>query len=180
MIIIAILGATAFVVALTLLLRYAKVPAWSHRDLLAFIALIATVGGAILLTMLKVMQNDVFNRQADRLITELVRDSNVRSEVGQVLNTIIDAQAWNIKMDSAGIIVVLLSLGLVISSRIIKGKILGNEFEMGTQHEREAAAAAAGARATAKAADEKADSIAATPAAAALGEGELPETEKIR
>lgn len=150
-----------FMVSTGLLVRYAKLPPWTHRDLLAFIALVATVGGAVILTNLKWLQADWFNHEADRLINELVRERPVlvNAKVGEALTTIIDAQTWDQKFTSVGIIVVLLSLGLVISARTLKGKFLGNEFEMQTG-EAQRAAAAAGAAATAQAAEEKAGQIA--------------------
>ena len=177
MIVVMIIGGLAAVIALYMLVRYAKLPPWGHRDLLAFIALIATIGGAMVLTLLKWIQTDKFNQQTDRLITELLRErpSAVNDAVARVLTTIVDSLTWNSKLDSVGIIVVLLSLGLVISSRIIKGKVLGNEFEMATGGE--AAAAASGAKKVAEAADAKAEQIAD---AAPTGEGELPEKDKIK
>ena len=132
MLLITIIGSVALVVSTFLLVRYGKLPAWTIKDLFGIIALYATIGGAILLTMMKVTQNDVFVRQADLLIQSLLRQPSAREEVGQVLTTIIDAQAWNLKMDSVGIIIVLLSLGLVISNRTLRGKGLGTEFEMTT------------------------------------------------
>lgn len=178
---VALLIAIIMPVATFMLLRFAKLPPWGHRDLLAFMALVATIGGAMILTMMKWIQTDKFNQQTDRLISELVRErpTQVNNAVGGALNTIVDALTWDLKLTSVGIIVVLLSLGLVISSRIIKGKVLGNEFELSTP-EAVAAAKAAGARATADAADDKAEQIAADPAAVKSDDGELPESEKIR
>ena len=150
-------------VAAALFVRYAKLPPWTHRDLLAFLALLATIGGAMILTILKQLQTEKFNEQSDRLITELVRErpTQVNEAVGGALTTIIDSLTWNSKLDSAGIIVVLLSLGLVISARTLKGKIFGGEFEMGSgSEEQRRAAAAQGAAATAEAANEKAEQIA--------------------
>lgn len=183
-----IFGTIAFIIALYVLVRYAKLPAWSHRDLLAFIALIATIGGAIVLTVLKWSQSVRFNDQTDRLISELVKDrpTAINQAIGEALGTIISALTWDLKLTSAGILVVLLSLGLVISSRVIRGKIWGSEFELSNE-QREAAAAAAAARATADAADRQATDIAQSgPAAAtsagsgATDDGELPESEKIK
>lgn len=148
------------IIAAALFLRFAKLPPWTHRDLLAFFALLATIGGAMILTLLKWLQSEKFNEQSDRLISELVRErpTLVNEAVGEALETIIDALTWDLKLTSAGIIVVLLSLGLVISARTLKGKIFGGEFEMGTGEQR---AAAEGARKTADAAESEADRIAA-------------------
>lgn len=122
------------IIAALLLVRFAKLPPWTHRDLLAFLALVATIGGAMVLTLLKWLQSEKFNEQSDRLIAELVRErpNLISPEVGQALTTIIDSLTWDLKLTSVGIIVVLLSLGLVISARTLKGKILGAEFDMAT------------------------------------------------
>lgn len=129
-----IVAGIALVGVVFVIVRFGKLPPWTHRDVLAFVALCSTVGGAVILTLLKWVQTDKFNEQSDRLITELVRErpSLVNAKVGDALSTIIDALTWNLRLDSAGIIVVLLSLGLVISARTIKAKVLGNELEMGT------------------------------------------------
>lgn len=172
-------GILAAVALVFLLFRIGgKLPPWGHRDLLAFIALVATIGGAMVLTLLKWVQTDKFNQQTDRLITEILRErpSAVNESVGKALTTIVDALTWDLQFTSIGIIVVLLSLGLVISSRIIKGKVFGNEFEMRTEAERQAAVEAA--RETAGAAQEKSKEIAAE--AGKPGEGELLESEKIK
>ena len=176
MLVVMIVGGVASIVALFLLVRYAKLPPWGHRDLLAFVALIATIGGAMILTLLKWLQTDKFNQQTDRLITELLRErpSAVNDAVARVLTTIVDSLTWNSKLDSVGIIVVLLSLGLVISSRIIKGKVLGNEFEMGTNNPEPIPVVI----------DQKKSDPVPThevgPKPAPKGEGELPDSEKIK
>lgn len=160
------------IAAAGLMVRYAKLPPWSHKDLLAFLALVGTIGGAVILTVLKNDQVEHFNHHAERLINELVRERQgaVHESVGESLNTIIDALAWDHKLSSVGIIVVLLSLGLVISARTLKGKFLGGEFEMGgAGHEAAArAAAAAGAAETAEAAVDRAHDIAQAGAVAEI------------
>lgn len=169
MITLAIIVGGLSLVGITLaILIWGKLPPWTHRDLLAFLALVATIGGAMILTYLKWTQTESFNAQADRLVTELVRErpSQLSDAVGQTLTTIIETMSWDQKLTSAGIIVVLLSLGLVISARTLKGKIFGSEFEMNTAST--AAAAATAARATADAADDKATKIAETGAAPPL------------
>lgn len=185
MIWVAIVAVIGSLVGLYWLLKYSKLPEWSHRDVLAFIALIATIVGAAVLTLMKWGQANKFNEQTDRLITELVRErkEQLNEAVGTALNTIVDGLIWDIKLTSVGIIIVLLSLGLVISSRVIRGKLWGSEFELADgQAQREKQAAAVGARQTANVADDKADQLAGAAAAPAkpLGEGELPETERIK
>lgn len=160
-----IVGALALLGTVFIIIRWGKLPPWTHRDVLAFVALCSTVGGAMILTFLKWVQTDKFNEQSDRLITELVRErpNLLNAKVGDALSTIIDSLTWSLRLDSAGIIVVLLSLGLVISARTIKAKVLGGELEMGTG-ERNAAAAAA--QDTAGAAKDRADEISDQAAAA--------------
>jgi hypothetical protein len=114
------------------LVRWGKLPPYTHKDVLAYIAMFATIGGAMILTLFVSGTTDIFVRQSDKLITDLVASSSVHQSIGTVLINIIDAIAFNLKMAMAGIIVVLLSLGLVISNRTLRGKLLGNEIELST------------------------------------------------
>jgi hypothetical protein len=178
MIIIALVIGAGFALFLFLLLRFANPGVWTHRDILAFIV---TCGGAMALTFVKFLQNEVFVRQADRLINELVRERStaVHPDLGEVLKEIISTQSTDITMNSAGVLVVLLSLGLVIGVRTFKGRLPGGaEFEMGGG-EGAHSAAAQGAKAAAKAADDKADAI-AEEGLDATGDGELPERDRIK
>jgi hypothetical protein len=153
-----IVGGVVFVAVVIAILRWGKLPPFEHRDMLALIALLGTIGGAMILTFLKWIQTDRFNAQTDRLVVELTKPhpNGIATQVGQALSTITDALAWNLKLDSAGIIVVLLSLGLVISARTIKAKVFGNEVEMNGG---DPVGAAQGARLVADAADTKATAI---------------------
>ncbi len=130
-------------------------PAWTWRNIIALIALAATIAGAAVLTGVVWWMINEFGEDADRLITELVRDPKARPEVGQVLVIIYEALAWGMKLLLAGLIVVLLSLGLAITARKFSGDVLGNKFNMegGDQD------APAAAQAVAAAADAKADEI---------------------
>ena len=92
-------------------------PAWTWRNIIALIALGATIAGAAVLTLVIWHMIDLFAADADRLLTELVRDRQARPEVGQVLIIIYEALAWGMKLLLVGIIVVLLSLGLAITAR---------------------------------------------------------------
>ena len=130
-------------------------PPWTWRNIIALIALFATIIGAAVLTLVIWWMIGLFADDADRLITELVRDRQARPEVGQVLIIIYEALAWGMKLLLAGVIVVLLSLGFAITARKFKGEFLGNKFE-GEGGDPDAPAAA---QAVAKAADDKADEI---------------------
>ncbi len=105
-------------------------PSWTWRNIIALIALGATIVGAAVLTFVVWWVIGEFGEDADRLITELVRDRQARPEVGQVLVIIYEALAWGMKLLLAGLIVVLLSLGLAITQRKFNGEILGNKFGM--------------------------------------------------
>lgn len=171
MLISVIIGSMALVIGIFLLLKYGKLPAWTIKDLFGIIALLSTIGGAVILTLLKVAQNDTFVRQADLLIQSLLKQPDARQEVGQVLLTIIDAQAWNLKMDSIGVILVLLSLGLVISNRTVRGKGLGAEFELTTNEKGESALPVV-------VQNPETAPVPVTPAELS-GDGELPEEQKL-
>lgn len=183
---LAIFGGILFAAFIAITVRHAQKHVWRQGDLLAFIALIVTCGGAMALTYLKVRQNDVFVRQADQLIGVLTseRHGQINVVIGQVLREIIGTQAWDIKLNSAGVLIVLLSLGLVIGVRQFKFRLPGGaeaSIGGGTDDAREAATQAA--RATAEAAESKAEQIAeqgppATPPPVA--DGELPEDQKIK
>lgn len=176
---LALAGVILFALFVVLSVRHAQKYSWRQGDLLAFIALIVTCGGAMALTLLKVRQNDVFVRQADQLIAVLTseRHGTVSKTIGEVLSEIIGTQAWDIKLNSAGVIIVLLSLGLVIGVRQFKFRLPGGaEASIGGGTDaREAATEAA--RATADAAEDKADKIAEANKPV---DGELPEGDKIK
>lgn len=95
-------------------------PLWPPRDWRGMVALTASIAGAAVLTAFAWWLVAVLTGQADRLISELVRDRGARSEVGQVLVVIIKTQAWALKLLLAGIIAVLLSLGLAINKRTVR------------------------------------------------------------
>lgn len=99
-------------------------PDWPPKDWRAYIALWASIIGFALLLWVAWWLLEKLLGQADRLIAELVRDRNVRQEVGAVLITIINALAWGLKLLLAGMIAVLLTLGMAINRRSIR---LGKE-----------------------------------------------------
>lgn len=115
-----------------LLIKFAKLPPWSHRDMLAYAAMMATILGLLILVLFVDNGQSTFVIQANRLIDELIRDPKVREAVGDVLTTIINAQAFNMKLAMGGIIVGILSLGLVISARTLKASGLGANLELAT------------------------------------------------
>jgi hypothetical protein len=129
-----IVGGVSLVLSVFILVKWGRLPAWTHRDVLAFLAMIATIGGAMILSLANHEQLATFTAQANRLIDEMVRErkGDLSPAIGDVLKRIIEAQSFVVQWQSVGIILVLLSLGLVISARTLKGKLLGGEFEMGT------------------------------------------------
>lgn len=108
---------------------FPPLPPWTWRNIIAVIALIFTIAGAAVLTWVAWWLLDIFGDDADRLIAELVRDPKVRPEVGQVLVMIYETMSWGLKLLLAGVIIVLLSLGLAITQRRFKGEGLGTSFE---------------------------------------------------
>jgi TRAP-type C4-dicarboxylate transport system permease small subunit len=99
-------------------------PVLLPREWRALIALFASIAGAAVLTGFAWWMVDLLRDMANRLITELVRDPGVKASVGTVLETIIESLAWSLKLVLAGMIAVLLSLGLAINRRTVK---LGKE-----------------------------------------------------
>lgn len=106
-------------------------PDWTWRNIMALIAILATMVGAAVLTLLAWWLLGSFGEDADRLINELVRDPKARPEVGQVLIIIYEAQAWGLKLLLGGVLVVLLSLGLAITPRRVKIDKTGAEMSGG-------------------------------------------------
>jgi hypothetical protein len=132
MMVLVVIIAVSMVLATGLLIRFAKLPPWGHRDMLAYVAMMATILGLLILVLFVDRFQEVFVAQADRLITELVRDPKVKDSVGDVLISIIDAMAFNMKFALIGVVVGLLSLGLVISARSLKASGLGANIELTT------------------------------------------------
>lgn len=127
-----IIVAISMALSTGLLIKFAKLPPWGHRDMLAYVAMMATILGLLILVLFVDNGQQTFVTQADRLINELVRDPKVKEAVGNVLTTIIDAQAFNLKFAMIGVIVGILSLGLVISARTLKASGLGANIELAT------------------------------------------------
>jgi hypothetical protein len=110
---------------------FPPLPQWTWRNIMALIALVATVLGAAVLTAVTWWLLDQLLIMAKALIGELMRDPKARPEVGQVLVTIVDATAWGLKLLLAGVIVVLLSLGIAITPRRIVVSKAGAEMSGG-------------------------------------------------
>lgn len=147
-------------------------PEWTWNDIRKNVALISTIIGAAVLTAIGWALLDELVTMAKGLIGDLLRHTGPvppPKEVGVVLETIVASITWGLKLLLAGVIVVLLSLGFVITPRRfdfhgpggIGGGFGGGEGEVPPE--------VAGARKVAAAADAKADQIAAKagdPAAA--------------
>jgi hypothetical protein len=118
------IAAVAVVIMLILLIRSPNLrgllPRWPARDWRAMIALIASIAGAAVLTWFAWWLVNLLSAEADRLLAEIVRNQNARSEIGAVLVVIIKTEAWGLKLLLIGIIAVLLSLGLAINRRSIR------------------------------------------------------------
>ncbi len=136
---------------------FPPLPPWTWRNVIAVTALVFTILGAAILTTIAWWLLATFGSDADRLINELVRDPKARPEVGQVLVMIYETMSWGLKLLLAGVIIVLLSLGLAITQRRFKGEGLGGSFEFSGGDTDGAAPAAA--QAVAASAQDTADQI---------------------
>lgn len=95
-------------------------PEWTWAIILKLLALLATIGGAGVLTVMAWGLLDELVYMAKGLIGDLLRHTGQvppPREVGTALEVIIGAIAWGLKLLLAGVIVVLLSLGFVITPR---------------------------------------------------------------
>lgn len=113
--------------------RLPELPQWTWRNIIALIALVATIVGAAVLTSLAWWLLDELLTLAKALIAELVRDHATRPEVGTALTAIIDGVMWGLKLVLAGVIVVLLSLGIAITPRRIRVDKSGAELSGGDE-----------------------------------------------
>jgi hypothetical protein len=93
---------------------------WYPKDWRAMIALIASIVGGAVLTIFAWHVVSILDAYGNRLITELVRDPNVKVSVGNVLTTVISTLAWGLKLLLAGLITVILSLGFAVNRRSFK------------------------------------------------------------
>lgn len=106
-------------------------PLWPARDWRAMFALLGSIVGAGVLTWFAWWLVATLAVQADRLIADLVRNPTVRPEVAGVLVTIVNVLAWGVKLLLAGVIAVILSLGLAINRRTVKFGRSGFEMQGG-------------------------------------------------
>jgi hypothetical protein len=182
--ILALLGvAVAAGVVAWLLIRsrngWPALPEWTWNDIRKNVALVSTILGAAVLTVMAWGLLDDLVMMAKGLIGDLLRHTGPQpppGEVGTALEVIIGAVAWGLKLLLAGVIVVLLSLGFVITPRRFDfhgpGGI-GGGFGGG---DGEVPPPVKAAREVAEAADKKADEIAAkAPAPKADDNAGLPE-----
>ena len=127
-------------------------PQWQWRNIIALIALLFTILGAAVLTLLAWWLLAGFADDADRLIVELVRDPHAPPEVGRVLVIIYEAMALGLKLLLGGVLVVLLSLGLAITPRRVRIDLNGAELSGGDEEVTQAVTRALDATAAATAA----------------------------
>lgn len=123
--VLAALGATALalVVIAWLLFRgrdaWPPLPAWTWKEIRQLVALVATIAGAAVLTLMAWWLIDLLHAQ-------LARD--LKSPVAA---TLADGLVWGLKLLLAGVLLVILSLGLVIGPRVMKLKTPAGESELG-------------------------------------------------
>jgi hypothetical protein len=155
-------------------------PEWTWQIIIKLIALLATIVGAAILTVMAWGLLDDLVAMARGLIGDLLGHSGKNpppAQVGTALEVIIGAIAWGLKLLLAGVVVVLLSLGFVVTPRSfefhgpggIGGGLRGGDGELPPE--------VAGARKVAAAADAKADQIAAAapPLASPPADPPLPD-----
>jgi hypothetical protein len=95
-------------------------PEWTWQIIIKLVALVATIIGAAVLTIMAWGLLDQLVFMAKGLIGDLLRHTGQApppKEVGTALEVIIGAIAWGLKLLLAGVVVVLLSLGFVITPR---------------------------------------------------------------
>jgi hypothetical protein len=171
----AIIVAVGLIVATGLLIRFGRLPPWGHKDLLAYSAMMATVLFLLILVVFVDKGQSTFTAQANALIKDMIAGQQVPVSVGEALTTIINAQAFNHKLAMGGIIVGVLSLGLVISARTLKASGLGANIELATGADGKPALPVVAVQPPSKPipTQEKAP-VRGTP-----GPGELPEEQKL-
>jgi hypothetical protein len=127
--------ALATLVGMVLLYRsrasFPPLPPWAWRNIIALIALYASVAGAAIITALVWMIIDNLGADADRLIAELVRDPKAaRAEIGDALKTIYQSIANNLLALTLGLLAILIGFGFAITARRFQGEFLGGKFNM--------------------------------------------------
>lgn len=146
-----------------------SLPAWDWHDIRKNVALVATIIGAAVLTAMAWGLLNELVIMAKGLIGDLLHHTGKNpppKEVGTSLETIISAIAWGLKLLLGGVVVVLLSLGFVITPRHFEFAGPGG-IKAGFSGGDEAAAKAAGAKEVAVAAEAKAEEVVAEAKAAA-------------
>lgn len=155
------------------------VPAWTWHDIRKLVALVFTILGAAAVTLMAWWLLDELVIMAKGLITEYLNATRATPpprEVGVVLERVIDVLAWGLKLLLAGSLIVLLSLGFVITPRSFEfagpGGIRGG-FRGGDGEPPAVEAAKAVEQEVTKAAGEAVDKVEA--AAAKPNETKLPD-----
>ena len=148
-------------------------PEWTWNDIRKNVALIATIIGAAILTVMAWGLLDELVEMARGLIGDLLRHTGNTPpprEVGTALDMIVGAITWGLKLLLAGVIVVLLSLGFVITPRKFDFHLPGGAGGSFGGGDGEVPPEVAGARKVAAAAEATKDAIedkaAVAPAAA--------------
>lgn len=156
-----------------------SLPEWTWNDIRKNVALISTIIGAAVLTAIGWALLDELVAMAKGLIGDLLRHTGPvppPKEVGVVLETIVASITWGLKLLLAGVIVVLLSLGFVITPRRFDFHLPGGAGGGFGGGDGEIPPEVAGARKVAAAADAKADQIEAKAATTPPAKpGELPD-----
>lgn len=110
---------------------FPALPPWGWRNIIALLALYASMAGAAVITALIWSIIDNLGADADRLIAELVRDPKAaRTEIGEALGTIYHSIANNLLALTLGLLAILIGFGFAITARRFQGEFLGGKFDM--------------------------------------------------
>lgn len=180
-----IIAAVAVLVVLFFLWQGRKgwpaLPAWDWHDIRKLLALVFTILGAAILTAMAWSLLNELVVMAKGLIRDLMTHSSANpppKAVGGSLETIIGVLAWGLKLLLAGVLVVLLSLGFVITPRAFEfqaGALKGNFRGGDTMPEREVKAAE---EVEQRVTEEAKAAVADIKAGAAPGDAGLPDNLK--
>lgn len=141
-----------------------SLPEWTWSDIRKAVALIGTIVGAAVLTTMAWGLLDELVIMAKGLIRDLLVSTPQApppKEIGAALEIIIAAIAWGLKLLLGGVVVVLLSLGFVITPRSFEFRGPGNIGGGFRGGDSDLPPPVQAARAVAEAADDKAEQIAA-------------------
>lgn len=109
--------------------RLPALPQWGWRNIISLIAIGAQITAAGVLTAMIWFILEHLDKDADRLVTELVKDPHAAPAVGQVLITIYDAFKTNLLLMTIGLLLIIIGFGFAITARRFSGEWLGGKMD---------------------------------------------------